>query len=158
MTPDSDFDTQPWRVVRDSKLREWIGDEHAVQFTLMLSESSEFFDDLIDRDKDISNEWIVRMMFILLIDMPANVFFSHYKAHLLPLMAMASNAWLDANDLQDGDEVAKSRAYVLRDLTLEVTLHVISIVRGRDYMRSVSLDVRNFFLHESLAQYKDSIQ
>ena len=150
------FDSQPWRQARDAQLMAWLGDAYAVQYVQMIGEASEFFDDLIDKDKPISDEWIVGMMYKLLIDMHVNPFFTRYKSELVPIMSVAINAWLDANQLEKGTDTQVSRAYVLRDLTLEILLHSIQLVRGRDYMRSVSLAVREFFLHESLDEYRES--
>ena len=158
MTTDP-FDTEAWREERNEKLLGWMaGDRHAVQFVLDLSMLVETWDDLIDKDKPIEDSWIVAMMYKLLIDMHVNPFFTRYKVELVPIMSVAINAWLDANTMEHGTDTAKSRAYVLRDLTIEILLHSIMLMRGRDYMRSVSLSVREFFLHESLDEYKESMQ
>lgn len=152
------FDSQPWRQARDAQLMAWLGDASAVQYVQMVGEASEFFDDLIDKDKPISDSWIVSMMYKLLIDMHVNPFFARYKNELVPIMSVAINAWLDANSLERGTDTQVSRAYVLRDLTIEILLHSIQLMRGRDYMRAVSLEVREFFLHESLDEYKESMR
>jgi len=151
------FDTQDWRAVRNAKLSGWIGDPNAVAYVLAVGAASEFFDDLIDKDKPISDDTIVDMMFTLLIDMHANPFFSRYKAELLPLMSMSINAWLDANKMEGQEGNGQNRAYVLRDLTIEIALYVIGLVRGRTYMREVSTLVRSFFLHETLEEYKGKL-
>lgn len=151
------FDSPEFRQLRNQKLMEWIGDQHAIVFFLMVTSASEFFDDLIDRDKPVTDETIVGQMFSLLIDMHTNPFFSANKQRLLPIMETAANAWLDSNELQKSGPVGASRAFVLRDLTIEVLLATIGIVRGRAYLRSVSCDVRNFFVHETLEQFKESL-
>ena len=153
-----EFDSQPWRQVRDAQLMVWLGDASAVHYVQMVGEASEFFDDLVDKDKPISDGWIVSMMYKLLIDMHVNPFFSRYKNELVPIMSVAINAWLDANNLERGTDTQVSRAYVLRDLTIEILLHSIQLMRGRDHMRAVSLEVREFFLHESLDEYKESMR
>jgi len=151
------FDSIEWRIKRDKYMMEWLGDKHAVHFVQMVGECSEFFDDLIDKDKPVSDDWICSMLFKLMIDMHENPFFSYHKTHLLPIMSMSINCWLDANTLERGDDNDKNRAFVLRDLTIEVLLRSIELVRGREYLRSVSLPVRRFFLHETLDEYKESL-
>jgi hypothetical protein len=151
------FDTRPWRAGRNIRLMGWIGDVSAVEYLLMIGESSEFFDDLIDKDKPLSDDQIIRMMFTLLLDLQTNSFFQRHKTELLPLMSISMNAWLDANTLERQEGNGANRAYVLRDLTIEIAIHVIGMVRGRAYMREVSASVREFFLHETLEEYKGKL-
>lgn len=152
-----EFDTMEWRAQRDVRLMEWLGDPHAVSFVQIVGECSEFFDDLIDKDKPISDAWIYGMLYKLMIDMHENPFFTHYKTSLIPVMSTSINAWIDANALEKGTDENKNRAFVLRDLTVEVLLRTIELVRGREYLRAVSLPVREFFLHETLDEYKDKL-
>lgn len=154
MTPDEAFDTPAWRVERDRRLSEWVGDPHALEFLAIFGNAAEFFDDVIDKDKPISDAVTISVMYGVMVDLHSNPFFCRYKSELVPLMSATINAWLDSNTLQKRDDVGKSRAYVLRDLPIEVTLHVIGICRGRAYLRSVSVAVRDFFLHETLEEYR----
>jgi len=91
--------------------------------------------------------------------MPLNPFFEKHKHRLIPVIVTGINAWLDANALEKGTDNDKVFAYVLRDWYAELIAYVIYLTRGRDYMRSVSMQVRNFFTHhETLEQYREALQ
>jgi hypothetical protein len=152
------FDTQPWRVIRDQKMREWVQDEWAFRFMLDYSDAVELWDDLIDGDKEIDKQHIMRVFTNLLTVMPLNPFFNHHKAELLPLINASINAWFDSLDLEKGSNNDKAMAYMLRWYSHEAFIYVIFLTRGYDYMRSVSLEVRKFFTgHESLEDYRSKL-
>ena len=152
-----DFDTTKWRAARDQKYREWVGDPAAISYLLAIGDFSEFFDDLFDRDVPVTNDRIAKMLKLTVVDFPQNPFFITFKQQLLPLHTMVVSAWLDANDLERGSDMDKSRAYVLRDLAIELVLYVVQIVRGYSRMRELSLEIRRFFLHETLQEYTDDL-
>jgi hypothetical protein len=94
----------------------------------------------------------------VLTEMPLNAFFDQWKRQLIPIIVTGINAWLDANALEKGSDNDKVFAYVLRDWYMEFVSFVIYLTRGRDAMRAVSLDVRQFFTHhETLEQYREKL-
>jgi len=153
-----EFDTPDWQDARNQKLMEWTQNPYAVQFIVQFSDACELFDDLIDKDKPIPDDHVVRVLFVLLTEMPVNPFFEAYKHQLIPVITTGINAWLDANILEKGSENDRVFSYVLRDWYAELIAYVICLTRGRDYMREVSMDVRNFFTHhETLEQYREDL-
>jgi hypothetical protein len=153
-----EFDTDPWREERDKKLMAWVGDVHAVRFIIGFSGACEVFDDIIDKDKPVTDEDVARVLFVLVTELPLNPFFNAYKTQLIPILITGINAWLDANTLEKGTQNDRVFSYVLRDWYMEFVAYVIYLTRGRDYMREVSMDVRNFFTHhETLEQYREKL-
>lgn len=154
-----EHDTPEWQRARDKRLHEWVGDPVAVEALIDISDACELFDDLIDRDKPIDDDHVVRVLFNLLTELPLNPFWERNKTVLIPVLIAGINAWLDANDLERGTDNEKAMAYMLRIWYVEIVTLVIYLTRGRDYMRAVSLDVRRFFCaHETLEQYKESLE
>lgn len=152
------FDTEEWRALRNEKLWEWIGDEHAIAFIVQFFDFCEVIDDLWDGDKLVTKDDLTRILFVALTELPLNPFFDSFKGQLVPVMITGINAWLDANTLEQGNENDKVFSYVLRDWYAELIAFVIYLARGRDYLRSVSMDVRAFFTHhETLEQYKEDL-
>ncbi|RBO54778.1 hypothetical protein DSD19_04535 [Rhodovulum sp. BSW8] len=148
------FDSEAWRRLRDEKLMEWICDEFAVQFIVTFSDVCEVFDDLWDGDKPVTRDDLSRTLFNCLAEIPINPFFDRFKQQLVPIIITGINAWLDANALENGNRNDRVFAYVLRDWYMELIAFVIYLTRGRDHMRRVSLDVREFFTHhETLEEY-----
>lgn len=153
-----EFDTEAWQEARNAKLFEWTQDLNAVRFIVQVSDTGELFDDLIDKDKPITDEHIIRVLFVVLTEMPLNPFFERFKHQLIPVITTGINAWLDANVLEKGSENDRVFSYVLRDWYAELIAYVIYLTRGRDFMRTVSMDVRNFFTHhETLEQYREDL-
>lgn len=153
-----EFDSPTWRIKRNEKLAEWIGDPAAISFLLTIADAAEFFDDVVDADKPLEQGHAQRVLFALVVDLPFNPFFERYKIQLVPIMHTGINAWLDANDLEKGSDNDKAFAYVLRDWYCELITYVIFLTKGREYMRAVSLEVRMFFTHhESLEAYKEKL-
>jgi hypothetical protein len=154
----AEFDTDEWRAIRDAKLREWTNDVGAVWFIRQFGDICEVFDDLIDKDKPVTDADIVRTLFVALTELPMNPFFDRYKGQLVPVIVTGINAWLDANVLEKGSPNDRVFSYVLRDWYAEIIAYVIYLCRGREYMRSVSMEVRSFFTHhETLEQYREKL-
>lgn len=152
------FDTPEWRDIRNGKLREWIGNDHAIAFICQFGDFCEVIDDLWDGDKTVTKVDLARILFVSMTEIPLNPFFDHFKGQLVPVMVTGINAWLDANELEKGSENDKVFSYVLRDWYAELIAFVIYLTRGRDYMRAVSMEVRQFFTHhETLEQYKEDL-
>jgi len=153
-----EFDTPEWQAARNEKLQEWIQDPYAIRFIVDFADTCELFDDMIDRDKPLEDDHIVRVLFKVLTEIPLNPFFDRFKSQLIPIIVTGINAWLDANTLENGSDNDKVFAYVLRDWYMEFVAYVVYLTRGRDYMRSISMDIRQFFTHhETLEEYKEKM-
>lgn len=148
-----DFDTPEWQSIRNEKLSEWVGDRDAIEFLLIAFNAAEFFDDVVDGDKDVRAQ-APSVLLSMIADLPLNPFFDKYKHSLIPLLIAGSNAWQDANVLEQGSDNDKAMAYVLRDWYMELLAFVVYLTRGNEYLRKTSLEMRRFFSqHETLAQY-----
>ena len=108
------MDSPEWRVVRDTHLQRWVVDPAAIQFFWLFSDTCELFDDLIDKDKPIEDEHVIRVLFNVLTVLPFNPFFEAHKQKLVPVIITGINAWLDANKLEKGSENDQVFSYVLR--------------------------------------------
>lgn len=153
-----EYDTDAWREDRNRRLFRWVGDPNAVAFILQFSDATELFDDLIDKDKPIEDEHVIRVLFSLLTEMPMNPFFDKNKGAIVPVIVTGINAWLDANVLERGTRENKVYSYVLRGWYCELILFVIYLTKGKHHMRSVSMEVREYFTHhETLEDYIEGL-
>lgn len=160
MNPTPLYDTPEWQAMRDAKLRQWLGCAPAEAFLRDIGLIAEVWDDLIDGDKKVQAADINRAFFAAVLSLPNNEFFLSHRTTLQPLMLAGVNAWLDANMLEtSGSDNDKALAYVLRDWYMELVNMTIFLLRGWEYLRSVSLEVRDFFTqHETLEQYKEKLK
>lgn len=150
-----EFDTVEWQRARDAKLQEWLQDPWAIQFIVQFGDICELFDDLIDKDKPIRDEHVQRVLWACLTELPLNPWFDKWKTQLIPVIVTGINAWLDANELEQGSADEQVFSYVLRDWYMELLAYCIYICRGKNYLRSVSMEIRRFFTkHETLDDYR----
>ena len=153
-----EFDSTEWRANRDAMLMQWFQDISAVKFIIDIGNTAEVWDDLVDKDKEVSTDDINLAFYTLLIEMPVNPFFDRFKKDLIPLMIAGINAWQDANELEKGSDNDKAIAYVLRDWYVELVMFVVYLLHGRDRARELSMDIRRFFSqHETLHAYMEKL-
>lgn len=150
------FDTEDWRKVRDDHYRRWFkGDEYAVQTIHVLMNACEFWDDLIDQDAEITPDRVDIVFRGIFVDLTVNPFWQRTRAFLEPLIIMAINAWMDANELsKSNSEKERNLAFHIRNLPTELVMAVAFGVGGWEHMRSVSVEARRFFAHESFDEWE----
>lgn len=153
------FESPEWCEVRSALLRKYIPDPYAIGFVLDIGEIAEVWDDLVDKDKPVSDDRLNNAFTVMLTELPLNPFFDRYKTQLTPLMVAGINAWQDANALERGSDNDKAMAYVLRDWYVELVMFVIYLTAGRHTMRAASLELRKFFSsHETMQDYVEKLK
>lgn len=116
--------------------------EDAKAYLWSIARIARIVDDHVDGDHETD---ITRLVAEAMIALPSNAFFLRNASSLVPLQAVALNAWLDSNAwTREGGEKAQ-QALVLRDYVNELVQMVALILGGWDHMRNVSLTVRNLF-------------
>lgn len=152
-------DSEEWRKARNAKLLDWVGDQAAVDYLLDMGEIIEVWDDLIDKDKPLSDERINNTFYTLTIKLPQNPFYIAYHKQLGPYLEASYNSFLDSVELEKGSEQDKMFAYVLRFNSMEWVMAVIRITRGAETARKLSMEVRRFFsMYESFDEYVEKLQ
>lgn len=149
------FDTPEWRDERDRLLLEWmLGTTEAVDFLVTLFHIAEVWDDLIDKDKPVSDDQINEAFVMSLFDLGENPFYARHGAFLRPVMVLGVNAWLDSvNYERHADPHWLTWAFVLRNWYMELVSACAFVVGGFAHMRKVSMEARQFFQSETLEQY-----
>lgn len=149
------FDTPEWREARDKLLLDWTkGDVAAADYLVIIFHVAEIWDDLIDRDKPVTDEQINDLFITLLFDLTGNPFFVQHAGFLRPAMLLGINAWLDSVQYErEGLPELLIRAHILRAWYMELVPLVAFLVGGYEHMRAVSSEARAFFQTEKLSQY-----
>jgi hypothetical protein len=151
----ADYDMPTWHAERDALLVEVIKDPEAIQFLKIVGTVAEIWDDLIDRDKPVSNTAINRAFWLAIVGMQTNGFYKQHGDMLLPVMAAGMNAFMDSAEMEKGDAQDKAMAYALRDAYLEIVSITIGLAQGFEAMREHSARVRRFLMesHETFVEY-----
>ena len=131
----------------------------AVAFCEQLFRISQVLDDLIDKDKPVSDLAITKAFWLALIELPANPFYRQHEPYLRPLMAAALQDWMDATCLERlGGDHGAHLAFVLRDQLTAVVVQCAYLVGGYDWMQSVSVQIRQHFHEDSLGDYMSDLR
>lgn len=140
-----------WRGERDRKLQEWLrGDMEAARCLIELSTAYEVWDDLIDRDKPVTDDLIHSGFLAALVCLNENRFWQAFQGRLMPLVITGINAWMDANVLEKGQtDKERALAFYIRNYCYEMVSMAAYCVGGWSWLRQVSLEMRMFFQHES---------
>lgn len=121
------------------------GNENAARFLATFVGHCHVLDDIIDKDKPITDCELIRSETLWLLQLTANPWFIEHKSVLLPLIIQGFNAWLDSNRLAQsanpGDRVASD---VLKGLYHEVVWHTAFLCGGWDRMRSLTMQHRAY--------------
>ena len=135
---------------RDLFLYVLKGDVRAVALCEALSEISQVWDDLIDRDIQPAPERVTGAFYSALIDVPSNPFFQAFSGHLLPVMQSVIFDWLSANQLE---KTHTQVAYTLRDSLAGFVVTCASLIGGKDWAIEVAPLIRSYVHDEDFQEY-----
>lgn len=150
------YDSDEWRKTRDDNFNRWLlGDVAAMQFVIQLSRIIETWDDLIDKDKPVTDSEINTAFITALFTINGNPFFRRHVDYLLPVIMTTINAWLDANDTQTSDDPdTRTLAFYLKDYGIEVFLQMAFLIGGYEHMRAVSKEMRTFLRNDTYSEWE----
>lgn len=153
------WDSPAWRKQRDGSLLRWMrGNHDAMRCVMSLGTVSEVWDDLIDKDKPLTEEHIHSGMMSALVFLNENPFWQAHSARFMPVIIVGINAWMDANELEkDPTKKARALAFYIRNYFYEVSSVGAYCAGGWQWLRSVSLEMRMFFQHESYFTWEKRI-
>lgn len=135
------------------------GDPHACALAEMLFYISQVWDDLIDQDRAVDAEKINHMMWLAMLEIPANTFYLKHQFEILPLIRSAMVDYMDANHFEDSLDMDKLHlSFVLRDTIGAIITHMAYLIGGYDWMRRVSPEIRAYVHNESFDSYVSKLQ
>lgn len=121
------------------------GNKDAESYLWAIARVARALDDHTDGDHDAD---IPRLVVDAMVNIPGNAFYLANQTRLVPVQALALNAWMDSNQWETAGGERSRQALVLRDYINELVQLVALIVGGWDHMRDVSMQVRELFFKE----------
>lgn len=106
--------------------------EQASTMCAHLYKIGQFWDDLIDRDKELTDGDIHSAMWAVLFDLNENPFFRKLMPELLPVIKNATIQWFAANKLEEKKEHIE-KSYMLRAGFYNIVAHVVMLCNGAKY-------------------------
>jgi hypothetical protein len=130
----------------ESQLIRWAldGNEEAIAFVDAVSAISQTWDDLIDRDCDVSPEAINSMMWTALVELPNNPFYARHFGRLNTLVQQVIVDYLTAD---------KRVSFILRDSLAGLIVHCSLLIGGYDWANAVAPAVRRYIHDEDFQAY-----
>jgi hypothetical protein len=128
-------------AIRDLAVIYFKNDEAAVNYIVDFLAAWHIWDDLIDKDKPITDESINQAFINAFIKLPRNTFYQANFAILNPLMENAFVSWFAANGLEQRNENLRT-AYDLRNTYLNIVIACANIIGGVEWASLVAIDVQ----------------
>lgn len=136
------------------------GNRAAADFIELIVEVLHFWDDLIDRDKPLTDADINDKMFKLLVTLPRNTFYISNFTILNPVLVNAITNWHVANRLErtDAPDDYKLRiAYIVRSSYVDLITQSALIVGGPEWAVQVGEQIRLYAHQETYEGYRENL-
>lgn len=113
------------------------GDAAAFDFLVTVWNWNHVLDDLVDRDKPVTQETVARSVLELVRVLSFNEFYQKNSAYLFALITSMVNRWLDGDEWERSDDPMK-RAYapVVRCGDVDFVLGVAYLTGGWEHLRA----------------------
>jgi hypothetical protein len=113
------------------------------------------WDDLIDRDKPMTDADVNKMMFRALVLLPRNAFYRAHFDDLNPLVVAAIQNWMTATHFERyGSESDEVVAFVLRSSYVDIGTQVALITGGFEFAQAINVEMRLHAHAEGLTDYR----
>jgi hypothetical protein len=119
----------------------YVGDPEAIEFLELIFDITDIWDDLVDQDREVTEDQINSTFTKCLVHLPGNLFYRKNYTVLAPQLMLVINAWQDANELQKGDDADRIYACGLRFLLIQLIATAVSLIKGPDAAREISVEV-----------------
>lgn len=145
----------PWgKNTRASVLELMSGNEDATDLVTMVADWSHVYDDLIDKDKPVTDAQIHQAMWTLLGGLDLNPFFQKHSTTLRPLLMAGVLNWHAANQMERSGCVEQLRiAHVLRYSGADVAMVSMLLAGGYEHAVSNAARCRLLAQYDTWAHY-----
>lgn len=145
----------PWeRSTPDVLLDLLCGNAEAVAFVTSVAQASHVYDDLIDRDKEVTADAIHDLVWCLLVRLPTNPFYRAHQEVIRPVLITGILNWKAATDMEtDGDLEELRIAHALRYAIADVLLLSMAIVGGQTHAMNNARRARLVAQQDTWANY-----
>lgn len=135
---------------------EWFGgNQDALNMYRMFVDLSHTWDDLVDKDKDVSEEATNEAFAIALVYLPANPFYRSIQDAILPMWLTVISAYQTANKFErDKDPHGLEIAHTLRYATGSIVAYAMHVCLGAAKAREFLPDMWKTIVFERFDEYR----
>ncbi len=144
---------------REFMLHAFKGNQSAVDYVLAIARVADVWDNLIDKDVQVSDKDINEAFWLLAVEIPRNPFFQAFVNDLLPVTATGIMNWMTANRLEHRKEhIAIEIAHVIRYSIADVVMLAALLCGGREWAEEVGPELRLRSQRSDLNEYINSLK
>jgi hypothetical protein len=143
-------------MITEERKLEWFGgNADALNMFYTLVDLSNVWDDLIDRDKPVSDFDINRAFLSALVYLPANPFYNRIQMQVLPLWMTVISAYETANKFEnDKDEHGLEIAHNLRYATGHIIVFMSQACLGYDKAQKFIPEIWKTIVDDRIDDYR----
>lgn len=135
---------------------EWFGgNADALQVYQALVDLAHTWDDLVDKDKDVTEADINRSFLICLVYLQTNPFYRQIQDQIIPMWVSVVSAYETANKFEkDKDEHGIEIAHNLRYAAGHIIAYMIHVCVGADKAKEIMPEVWKTMVPERIEDYR----
>ncbi len=138
----------------------WMkGDKAAADYIELICNIAHVWDDLIDKDKEVTDDEIGKAFFEALVRLPRNSFYRNHFDHLNSILMNAISNWQVATRLErQGGAYETSIAFVLRSSYIDLVTQAALLVGGYKWACVVGEEARRLTHGETYEGYVENLK
>ena len=113
----------------NKKLNELFNNQAAAILCTQYFDVAQILDDLVDKDKEVSNDTLITCFRLMLCEIPTNPFYLQYFSLLQPIIDITLSKWAVANKYEASKEQLH-KAYMLRAGIYDLFTICYKIIHG----------------------------
>jgi hypothetical protein len=139
----------------DGKLEWFGGNQDALNMYRAFVDLAHAWDDLVDKDKELSEAKINQAFLTCLVYLPANPFYRSIQEQILPMWLMVVSAYEVANKFEhDKDQHGIEIAHSLRYASGHIVAYAISVCVGSEKAKEILPEVWKAMFYERFDDYR----
>lgn len=121
------------------------GNQEAMNFVGSWVTFCHVVDDVVDEDKPVTDEMLIKAMASYTVTLAKNPFFKAHSDALVSLMLQGFSAWLDSNQMEESEDLrTRQTSDVVKGFYHEVVWHVALLCGGYDHWREITKAHRKY--------------
>ena len=135
---------------------EWFnGNKYGLEIYNFFVELAHTWDDLVDKDKEVSEAEINRAFYIALVGLPANPLYAQIQNQVLPLWITVINAYAVANSYERAkDDHGLEVGHSLRYAAGNIISYIVFICNGAEKAAQIMPEVWKNIVSERFDDYR----
>jgi len=136
---------------------EWFGgNQDALSVYRMLVDLAHIWDDLVDKDKEVTEQTINNAFLISLVYLPLNPFYQAIQRDIMPMWITVVSAYQTANKFErEKDERGLEAAHILRYAAGNILAYAIHVCVGPEKAAEYIPEMWKDVVNESFAEYRE---